>query len=161
MLFDFLSTGVASALAQVPLVADIDDVKSLALAIGLATLVGGVLLLLHHKRELDGVLAGEQSDRVKNFERRKYRRRATSTSLIASVGCLMAGFYWVTERLVFNVFLVLILGLLALIVILALVDFCSVGLHRLTTPNEKTERALLEEIVRRHRESQQEADEAD
>ena len=154
----WLSQSISSQ-CPVVLLADIDDVKTLALAIGVATLVGGILLLLHHKRELDAVLASEKPDRVKAFEQRKYRRRATSTSLIASVGCLLAGFYWVTERLVFNVFLVLILGLLALIVILAMIDFCSVGLQRLATPNEKSERALLEEIVRRHQEAKQDTDE--
>ena len=59
----WLSQSISSE-CPVVLLADIDDVKTLALAIGVATLVGGILLLLHHKRELDAVLASDKPDRV-------------------------------------------------------------------------------------------------
>ncbi len=136
--------------------------QNVALGVGCATLAAGVLLLISHRRELDQQLDNtDNSDFQLRFEKRKYRRRATSSSLIASVGVLVAGLFWVNESRVFFVFVSLILLLLGVISVLAMIDFFSVSLQQLANPDERTQKALLEEMVRKHRESKQNTDSQD
>ena len=143
------------------LLADIETARVFALVIGAAAFVGGILLLFNHKRDLERSLDAGSTERQTRFERRKFRRRAISSSLMASVGFLVGGFYWVTEQQVFAIFVTLILGLLGAISILAMIDFFSVGLKQLATPDENSERAMLEEIVRKHREAKEQNEQQD
>ena len=143
------------------LLADIETARVFALVIGAAAFVGGILLLFNHKRDLERSLDAGSTERQARFERRKFRRRAISSSLMASVGFLVGGFYWVTEQQVFAIFVTLILGLLGAISILAMIDFFSVGLKQLATPDENSERAMLEEIVRKHREAKEQNEQQD
>lgn len=137
------------------LIGDLVDVQRYALAIGIGTLSGGVLLLFHHKRHMDRVLASDVTDRIKAFESRKYRRRAMVSTLIASLGTMLASLYWVNDQKVFVTIILITLGLLIGIMGLALIDLFSVSLHRLSTPDEATQKAMIEEFLRNREKSKE------
>ncbi len=126
----------------------LNNVKAYALILGIGALLGGVYLLLNHKQTLDAVLASREPDRVKTFESRKYRRRASASTMIACLGCLLAGLYWVTDQKVFAVFILMILGLLVGIFCLAVLDLFSVSLHHIANPDEKTQKKMIEDYLR-------------
>jgi hypothetical protein len=127
-------------------------VRNYALAFGIAGLVGGVLLFINHKRRVNEVLASDASERVKTFETRKYRRRTVVSAMVASAGCMLAALYWVTDAKVFSAFILMILTLLVGILGVALFDLFSVGLHQIATPDEASQKAMIEDYLRKREE---------
>lgn len=147
---------VSFSLMQLGLLAANPNNKPLFLAMGVATMTGGILMLLSHHREVKRVFADRSSsDALKRMETRKYRRRAATSSMIAMIGSLIAGCYWVTEKRVATLFLLMIFGLLVAITIMAIVDFMSVGLRHLVARKAESEKAILEEIVRQHHQAKE------
>lgn len=138
------------------LIAEMASVQRYALVIGIGTFLGGVLLLLHHKRQLDEVLASDAADRITPYESRKYRRRALVSTLIASLGTMLASLFWVDDQRVFATIILIILALLVGIAGLALLDLFSVGLHQLSTPDEATQKAMIEAFLRDREKAKQE-----
>ncbi|MEL7499085.1 MAG: hypothetical protein AAFN77_15875 [Planctomycetota bacterium] len=132
--------------------------KLMYLAIGIGTLCAGCLMMTSHRRDYDYAVGGDRSDSFKRVELRKYRRRVATSAMITMIGCLITSWYWVTNRRVAAAVLLAILILLLIVATLALVDFFSVGLRHLVSRNKDAERALLEEIVRRHQESKDESE---
>ena len=130
------------------LVAAFEGVRNYSLAIGLGAVAGGILLFVNHRRQLEHVLAEKPADRIVAFEQRKYRRRTIVSAMITSVGCMLAALFWVTDERVFSVFILMIMGLLIGILGVALIDLFSVGLHQIATPDEKAQKALVEEYLR-------------
>lgn len=143
--FSFLETGFSDL---VLLGSRLDSVRLYSLVLGIGTLAGGVLLLLNHKRQLDEVLGSRPESRIADFEQRKYRRRASASTMIACLGCLLAGLYWVTDEKVFAIFILMILTLLVGIFGLAIFDLFSVGLHHIATPDQKEQKKLIQEYLR-------------
>lgn len=131
--------------------AELANVRSSSLVVGIGILAGGVLLFINHKREIDEVVTSEVADRIKAFEMRKFRRRAIISSMIVSVGLMMAALYWVNEQRVFAIFILMILALLVGISGLALIDFFSISLQQIGTPDKAAEKALLEEHLRQRK----------
>lgn len=125
-----------------------DNIRFASLIIGLGVFSGGVLLLINHKRHIDQVADGNASDRIKAFEARKFRRRAAVSTMIACLGCTLGALYWVTDQKVFAVFIMMSLALLLGIFGLAVIDFFSVGLHHLATPDQKAQKKMIEEYLR-------------
>lgn len=134
------------------LVAAFESVKSYSLALGVAGMAGGVLLFVNHKQQLNEILSSDASDRVISFEWKKYRRRATASALITSVGCMLAALYWVSDAVVFAAFILMILSLLLGILGIALVDMFSIGLQQIATPDEKSRKTIIEEYLRKREE---------
>ena len=130
------------------LVAEFGNVRTYSLLLGIGAFCGGILLLLNHKRTLDEIIERRESDRVVAYETRKFRRRASASTMIACLGCMLAGLYWVTDAKVFAIFIMLILALLLGIFGLALIDLFSVGLHHIATPDQKTQRKMIEDYLR-------------
>jgi hypothetical protein len=128
-----------------------ESVMAYCLAFGIAGLVGGLALLSAHKAALDQAMATENNERVQRFEIRKFRRRATASSMIASVGCMMAALFWVDDPKVFSIFIMLILTLLLLILTIAFFDMFSVGLQSLTRTDDAAREALVEEYLRQRK----------
>lgn len=124
------------------------------LVFGVASLIGGVMLMFAHRRVFDRAAAEAETARNQRFEVRKFRRRSLVGSLIASMGVIMAGLYWVTDARLFSLFLLMILGLLSGILIIAMIDFFSVGLHTLTDTRSGNYKSLLREYQQRKRESE-------
>ena len=125
-----------------------------ALVFGVASFVGGITLIFAHRRGLDLATAEAETARNQRFEVRKFRRRSLVGSLIASMGVTMAGLYWVTDPKLFSLFLLIILGLLAGILVIAMIDFFSVSLHTLTDTRASDYKTLLQKYQQRKRESE-------
>ena len=147
--FGFDLTGLSDSL----LVGAFENIRNYTLAFGIAGLAGGVLLFVNHKRRLDGVLVSGANERIKAFETRKYRRRTVVSSMVASAGCMMAALYWVTDAKVFSAFILMILTLLLGILGVALFDLFSVGLHQISTPDEDSQKAMIEDYLRKREEN--------
>ena len=135
------------------LIGAFENVRNYTLAFGIAGLAGGVLLFINHKRRLEEVLASDASERIKAFETRKYRRRTVVSSMVASVGCMMAALYWVSDAKVFSAFILMILTLLLGILGVALFDLFSVSLHQISTPDEDSQKAMVEDYLRKREEN--------
>ena len=128
-----------------------EGVMGYCLVFGIAGLIGGLVLLSAHKSALDQAMETESNERVQRFEIRKFRRRATASSMIASAGCMMAALYWVDDPRVFSIFILLILGLLLLILTIAFFDMFSVGLQTLTRTDDAARKALVDEYLRQRK----------
>jgi hypothetical protein len=109
----------------------------------------GVALMLGHRRAVDQAISDANGPRGKRFELRKFRRRSLVGSLIASMGIMLAGLYWVTSPPVFSAFILMILCLIAGILIIAIVDFCSVSIHTLTDTRAADPKDLLTDYMQR------------
>ena len=127
--------------------------KFMYIAVGAATFCAGLLMLSANRRDVDDAFAGDGSPAYKRIELRKYRRRATTSAMISILGCFIGGCYWVTEKRLAAVFLLIIMVLLTAIAVLACVDMFSVGFRHIVSGNRDNQKAILEELVRRHKES--------
>ena len=139
-----------SSVANLPglLLAEFESIRNYTLAIGIGGIAGGILLFINHKRQLDTQLASDANERVKGFEIRKFRRRSAASAMIMSAGLMMAALYWVTEPKVFAVFIMMILTLLLGILGVALMDLFSVGIQQIATPDESSQKKMIEEYLK-------------
>ncbi len=135
------------------LIAAFDNIRNYALVLGIGGIAAGILLFFHHKRHLQEMLSSSVAERVKIYESRKYRRRATASAMIASVGCMLAALYWVHDARVFSMFILMILSLLIGILGVALIDLFSVSLQQIATPDDQSRKAMIEEFLRQREES--------
>jgi hypothetical protein len=135
------------------LVAAFENVRGYSLVLGIGGLAGGILLFINHKRRVDTVLASDADQRTRAFEIRKFRRRSIVSAMIASVGCMMAALYWVSDAKVYSAFILMILALLLGIMGMALIDLFSVGLRQLGTPDKEAEKRMIEEYLRQREKS--------
>lgn len=131
-----------------------DNVRLMTLLFGVGSFIGGIMLIYAHRRGLDRAAAEAETARNERFEVRKFRRRALVGSLIASMGVMLAGLYWVTHVKMFALFLLMILGLLSGILVIAMIDFFSVSLHTLTDTRAEDHKTLLQEYQKRKLESE-------
>ena len=138
-------------LAAFGLLASGSNVRDYSLALGLFGVVIGFVLILAHKRSFDTVMREEENERVLAFEIRKFRRRSAVSSMIAAAGCMMAALYWVTEPQTFVVFILLIVTLLCGILVIAMFDLFSVGLHSISKTDDAARKALVEEYLRQRK----------
>ena len=125
-----------------------ESIRGYSLAIGLCGFFVGVFLFLSHRRQWEDVVSSDASERIVKFELRKFRRRSIVNAMITSVGCIMAALFWVTDGRVFSIFILMTLGLLVAILGVALIDMFSVGLHEIASPNQKAEKAMVDEYLR-------------
>lgn len=125
-----------------------ENIRGYSLAIGLFGFFSGVFLFLSHRRQWAKVISGDTPERVVKFEHRKFRRRSIVSAMIASVGCIMSSLFWVTDGRVFSIFILMTLGLLVAILGVAIIDMFSVGLHEIATPDQKAEKAMVDEYLR-------------
>ncbi len=128
------------------------NVRLMTLLFGVGSFIGGIMLIYAHRRGLEHATAEVETARNERFEVRKFRRRALAGSLIASMGVMLAGLCWVTDSRMFSLFLLMILGLLSGIMVIAMIDFFSVGLHTLTDTRTDNHKTLLQEYHKRKRE---------
>lgn len=129
------------------------------LAMGIATFSAGVLMLLSHKRSVDAAFADKfRSDAFRRMENRKYLRRSATSSMIAMIGALIAGCYFVTDSWVAIGFFLAIVVLVLMVGTLAMVDFFSVGFQQIVSGDRQAEKEILEEIVRRHEQEKSRSD---
>lgn len=105
-------------------------------------------MFINHRRHWEEVVGTESDQRIVKFELRKFRRRSIVSAMIASVGCMMAALYWVTDSRVLAIFVLLTMGLLVAILGVAMIDMFSVGLQQIATPDPKAEKAMIEEYLR-------------
>lgn len=139
-------------------IAAFERIRNFTLVLGLSGIATGILLYINHKRHLDRVLSEKPSERIANFEMRKFRRRAVTSVMITSVGLMMAALFWVTDAKVFSSFILMILTLLVGILGIAFVDMFSVGLHQIGTPDERSQKAMIEEYLQK-RQKEKDAEE--
>ena len=125
-----------------------ESIRGYCLTIGICGFIGGVFLFLNHRRHFDEVVNSDASERVVKFELRKFRRRSIVSAMITSVGCIMSSLFWVSDERVFCVFILMTLGLLAAILGVAIIDMFSVGLQQIATPDQKAEKAMVDEYLR-------------
>ncbi len=135
------------------LVGAFESIRSYTLALGIGGIAGGILLFINHKKFLDQQLASDANDRVKSFEMRKFRRRTIASAMITSAGTMMAALYWVTDVKVFSIFILMILSLLVGILGVAFFDLFSVGIQQIATPDERSQKAMIEEYLKNREEN--------
>jgi hypothetical protein len=149
------------SVATFGLIAAFESIRNYTLAIGIGSIAGGILLFINHKRHLDAQLASNANDRVKAFESRKFRRRTAVSAMITSAGFMMAALYWVNEVRVFSVFILMILALLIGILGVALVDLLSVGIQQIASPDDRSQKAMIEAYLKsREEKAKQENEES-
>ena len=148
----------SSLLNGLSLAAAFDDIRAYLLLIGLATIAGGVMMMLFHKRTYDDVERLEKDPRIVLFEYRKFRRRTTVSSLIGAMGVIMAALYWAIEPTVFAILISLILILIIAILGLATLDMLSISIQGISQTDDKARQAMIDEYLRQ-RELQKSADE--
>lgn len=122
-------------------------ISHLLLLLGLAAFAGGFLLMFHHLRQWREIWSQERDPRVRLFERRKFRRRATVAALISASGTTMTATYWVIEPRTFAIMMGLLILLLVAILGLASLDLLSVSLQRLAIPDQSAQKAMVEKYL--------------
>ena len=151
-----LSTGQTFGFSEtsIPfLLGAFESIRNYTLALGVGGIAGGILLFVNHKKHLDQKLASDANDRVKAFEIRKFRRRTVVSAMVTSAGTMMAALYWVTDVKVFSIFILMILSLLVGILGVAFFDLFSVGIQQIATPDERSQKAMIEEYLKTRKES--------
>jgi hypothetical protein len=129
-----------------------DDVRMYTMLFGLVAFSGGVLLMIRHKRAIDEILRVQRDERIRLFEQRKFRRRTTTSALIASIGVMLMSLYWARDPIPFTVLVCMILILLVVLLALAMLDAMSIGLHRLgTTKDPDQEKAIQDYLKNRNK----------
>ena len=139
----------ARLLNGLPLAAAFDDVRAYLLLIGLATVAGGVIMMILHKRTYDELELVETDPRIVLFEYRKFRRRTTVSSLIGAMGVIMAALYWAIEPTVFAILISLILILIIAILGLATLDMLSISIQGISRTDDQARQAMIDEYLRR------------
>ena len=124
-------------------------VRAAMLLFGLAAFAGGILLMFQHKRHFDEVARTEKDRNKFLFEKRKFRRRTTASSLISAIGVMLASLYWAQEPIPFTALVSMILILLVALLVLATLDLMSVGLQSLAHPDKSARQKLIDEVIRR------------
>ena len=143
--------------AVLPLVAAFDDVRPILLWFGLATLAFGVFLMFLHKRIYDQIEQQGEDERTLLFEHRKFRRRTMLSSLIATMGVIMASLNWAIEPMVFTALVFMILIVIIAILGLALLDMLSISLRGLAESDDQARQALVDAYLKqREKKAQQE-----
>lgn len=131
------------------LLASFENIRGYSLAVGIAGVLTGILLMNAHKRTYELNVGQTSNLRLKKFETRKFRRRTMVAAMVASVGCMMSALYGVTDAKIFSIFVLLIMGLLIGILGVAMIDMFSVGLQSITRIEDRQHKEFLEEYLRR------------
>ena len=127
-----------------------DKSRMSLVTIGIAAIIGGVMLMMRHKADLDEIANSEDDDRIRLFEQRKFRRRSLASSMLAALGILMVALYWARDPSVFIGLISLILILLLAVMFLAFLDLMSVGLQ--TATHDDTARSqMINEYLRQRK----------
>lgn len=113
------------------------------LLMGLACFAGGILLMIQHRRDWLVSLGMRADARTRQFEERKFRRRALLASMISSAGCVMSSMYWLVEPKLWAMMMGVLLLILVGIVGIAFLDLFSVGLREMSEPNPEAQREML------------------
>ena len=133
----------------IPVIAAFENIRSYALVLGIGGFAGGILSV-HQPPSATAiaVLASDADERTRAFEQRKYRRRAIVGAMIASVGCMMAALYWVSDARIYSAFILMILTLLLGIMGLARLTCFPLVFSRSGTPDKDAEKKMIEEYLR-------------
>ncbi|QEG21527.1 hypothetical protein [Mariniblastus fucicola] len=142
-----------------PIIGFSQNVKNIALLLGLGSVAGGIVSLFAHKRQLDDIFEAPHTASELQFESRKYRRRAIASSLIASQGIMLAGISFVDELRTLAIFISIILLMLVGILGIAMFDFFSVGINEIARKDDKARKALVDEYVRQRNKLAQQKEE--
>lgn len=113
------------------------------LLMGLACFAGGILLMIQHRREWLVSLAERADSRTRQFEERKFRRRALLASMISSAGCVMTSLYWLVDPRLWAMMMGVLLLILVGIVGIAFLDLFSVGLREISESDPKAQEEML------------------
>lgn len=145
-------------LATPHLILQVSSAQSLALWVGIAVCIGGVLLMFSHRRSFDEAL--EQPMRVQRitFENRKYRRRVLVAGMISSLGIMIAAIHWVEEPRAFASLILIIMGTLVAILGFALIDMYSVGLQAIARTDDPNRKKMIEEYLKQRQQGQSQKD---
>ncbi|MEM7457304.1 MAG: hypothetical protein AAF456_23380 [Planctomycetota bacterium] len=128
------------------LVGDVAGRQSILL-IGLLALSGGIVLMFRHRRHLQIMLRESRDPKVRLFEVRKFRRRATTSAMIASIGVMIASLYWATDGRVFTSLIFMILILLVGVFGMALLDIMSIGVQHIAYGERTDDDALIKQYA--------------
>lgn len=129
--------------------AEDDVIRATVLVVGLAALFAGVFLMRHHQREMARAEAAKLDARLFAIARRKFRRRMSSSLVIALIGVLLAALYWAVNPRVFAALILLTLFLLLLLFLMALYDMFHIGIEAIVDPRDEQRKELVEEVLRR------------
>ena len=141
-----------------PLILQVSSAQNLALWVGIAIFIGGVLLMFSHRRSFDEAL--EQPLREQNiaFENRKYRRRVVVAGLITSLGIMISAIHWVEEPRAFASLILIIMATLVAILGFAMLDMYSVGLQAIARTDDPNRKKMIEEYLKQRQQSQSKKD---
>lgn len=125
------------------------------LLLGLASFAGGFLLMFAHLRQWREVWATERDSRIRLFEWRKFRRRATVAALVSASGTIMTTTYWVVDPQMFAIMMGLLVLLLIGILCLGSLDLLSVSLQRIAVADNRAQQAMVEKYLELRKKQQQ------
>ena len=117
------------------------------LLIGLLAMFGGIVLMFRHRAHLREVLSVSRDPKERLFEVRKFRRRATTSAMISSIGVMIASLYWATDGRVFGALIFMILILLVGVFGLAILDIMSVGVQHIAYGERTDEDELIRQYA--------------
>ena len=138
-----------------------DGNRSSMVVLGLIAFAGGVLLMIRHKRDFDDVFVSERDATVRRFEKRKFRRRTTASTMIAAMGVMLLSLNWARDPYVFATLITMVLALLLGAMTLACFDILSVGLHSISLDDHEARKKMVAEYVRQREMLQQQAADSD
>jgi len=117
-------------------------------SLGWIAFVGGVLLMIRHKRQVDEIQKKERDANIRRFEQRKFQRRSLASTLVASLGVMMISLYWARDPYVFATLLSLVLILLFAVMSLACLDLLMIGLQSFNVDDKTARQKMIKEYLR-------------
>lgn len=132
--------------------------QSLSLWLGIAIVIGGILLMFSHRRSFDEAFEQPMRGQKVAFENRKYRRRVVVAGMITSLGIMISAIYWVLEPRAFASLILLIMATLVTILAFAILDMYSVGLQAIARTDDPRRKQLIEDYLKKHQQSKSEKD---
>lgn len=136
-------------------------IDSVVLWFGLAMFAGGIVMMFLHLRQWQRIDRSDAEPRTHRHEWRKFRRRTLVGALFAACGAICTSLSRPLDPLTYISLVTALIILLLLVLLLGLVDLASVGLFQFSKrDDQKLHRAMIEDLLRRHREKQAQAAEA-
>ena len=136
----------------------VSSAQNLALWVGIATFIGGVLLMFSHRQSFDEALQRPLREQNIAFENRKYRRRVVVAGMITSLGIMISAIHWVEEPRVFASLILIIMATLVAILGFAVLDMYSVGLQAIARTDDPNRKKMIEEYLKQRQQSQSKKD---
>jgi peptidoglycan/LPS O-acetylase OafA/YrhL len=128
--------------------------------LGALAIIAGVALMLSHRRKVVEASRREQDERIMLYEKRKFRRRSLASAMVAAIGIFLVALAFTHQPDPFVKLLSVVLILLPAVLVMAMLDMFSVGLHSVVSDNSARQE-MIDEYPRQRKKLTQTVDDAD